>query len=193
MEVHAGRLIWLRSIRTNKMRYVTVLSDGDTKLHSELNRLQPYGPDTVIEKEECVNHVSKRLFTGLKNAVASARAAKVTLGGNGAGRLTESKIKLFQKWYARAIKRHQTAEEMQNAILATPYHCFSTDENPQHNRCPSGPDSWCFFKKAEHFERQPEPHHLMIGHPLDEKLTCKWIMPVFQRLSSLELLCRCES
>ncbi|PSN43285.1 hypothetical protein C0J52_19980, partial [Blattella germanica] len=39
-----------------------------------------YGPDVIIEKEECLNHVAKRLKTGLKNVVAEWRVKGVTLG-----------------------------------------------------------------------------------------------------------------
>ncbi|XP_070176739.1 uncharacterized protein [Littorina saxatilis] len=63
MEVEAARVIWRRSVNTNKLRYTTLLSDGDSKTFTELNDIKPYGEDIHIDKEECVNHVSKRLGT----------------------------------------------------------------------------------------------------------------------------------
>ena len=69
-----------------------------------------YG-DTPIEKEECVNHVSKRLGTALCKLI------------------TESKKK----------------GAMTDAVFATFYHAISTDDDPQHDRCPAGAGSWCFF------------------------------------------------
>ena len=66
MEVEAAKKIWSRSVSKNKMMYTKVISDGDCKTVTSLNELAPYG-DIVIEKEECINHVHKRLGTGLRN------------------------------------------------------------------------------------------------------------------------------
>ena len=51
------------------MRYNRILSDGDSKTLTTLNKLKPYGSDVVIEKVDCINHVHKRLDTGLQNFV----------------------------------------------------------------------------------------------------------------------------
>jgi len=37
---------------------------------------------------------------------------------------------------------------MQNAILASFDHCSSTDEKPQHDRCPVGARSWWFLSES---------------------------------------------
>ena len=61
MEVVAAEQIWKRSVATNKLRYTTMLSDGDSKSFTNLNSLiasgDLYDSDHPIEKEECVNHV----------------------------------------------------------------------------------------------------------------------------------------
>ncbi|GBL99416.1 hypothetical protein AVEN_206816-1 [Araneus ventricosus] len=63
-------------------RYTTVLSHGDSKSYHHLSELKVYGANVKISKEECVNHVSKRLGTALRNSVKEWRARGVTLGGN---------------------------------------------------------------------------------------------------------------
>ena len=38
---------------------------------------------------------------------------------------------------------------MRKEIYATLYHKISTDEKPQHDKCPVGEDSWCSWQKAK--------------------------------------------
>ena len=91
MEVAAAEVIWKRSLQ-HKFRYTAMVADGDAKTFSNLQKLSVYGPDVIIEKEECLNHVAKRLKTGLKNVVAEWRVKGVTLGGKKHGNLKEDTI-----------------------------------------------------------------------------------------------------
>lgn len=59
MEMMAAETIWKRST-SHGLRYKVMLSDGDAKTIHHLNERQVYGPDEEVEKEECVNHASKR-------------------------------------------------------------------------------------------------------------------------------------
>lgn len=59
MEISAAQIIWLRSV-SKGVRFLVVLSDGDAKTVIHLRTLNIYGDEFIIEKEECVNHVSKR-------------------------------------------------------------------------------------------------------------------------------------
>ena len=65
MEVKAAEIIWKPSKDYN-FRYTTMLSDEDSKTCTSLNDMAPYGDDVKIEKEECINHVSKRLGKALR-------------------------------------------------------------------------------------------------------------------------------
>ena len=60
MEMKAAEVLWKRSISTCRMRYVNVISDGDAKTYQHLSSLNVYG-EIKITKEECINHVAKRL------------------------------------------------------------------------------------------------------------------------------------
>lgn len=80
---------------------------------------------------------------------------------------------------------------MQQAIFATLEHCSSSDKKPKHSKCPKGKDSWCFFNKATALKEKPKPHAEMSVR-LNETVY-KEIKPVYQRLSSKELLERCLS
>lgn len=59
MEAGAAVRIWQRS-RNSGMRYVTMLSDGDSKAFNAVCEAKVYG-DKEVKKEECVNHVAKRM------------------------------------------------------------------------------------------------------------------------------------
>ena len=77
MEVVCAERLWSRSIANHSLRYTTLLSDGDSKAFAAVKALDVYGPDVSIDKEDCVNHVSKRMGTALRNIVATSRAQKI--------------------------------------------------------------------------------------------------------------------
>ncbi|KAK7467979.1 hypothetical protein BaRGS_00036785 [Batillaria attramentaria] len=104
MEVEAARVFWLRSVARHKLRYTVLLSDGDAKTFQQLTSIKPYGDEVTIEKEECINHVSKRLGTALRNLVADCRKRGITLGGRGRGQLTQNAIRKLTIYYNRAIR-----------------------------------------------------------------------------------------
>ncbi|GFT31779.1 uncharacterized protein TNCV_3075411 [Trichonephila clavipes] len=65
-------------------------------------------------------------------------------------RLTEASIDQLQTYYSFAIRRNlSNVKDMRQGIWAIFLHKISTDENPQHGFCPSGPDTWCGYKKAQ--------------------------------------------
>ena len=65
-----------RSVAKNKLRYTIMLSDEDSKSYDGVVALKPYGVKVSTEKEDCINHVSKRMGTALSNLVAKAKAQK---------------------------------------------------------------------------------------------------------------------
>ncbi|XP_005096828.1 uncharacterized protein LOC101848197 isoform X2 [Aplysia californica] len=90
MEVAAAAVMWGRSEQYG-LRYTTMISDGDSKTYNELTKNPPYD-GIAVTKGECVNHVSKRIGTQLRNVVADERKRGVTLGGRASGALTQEKI-----------------------------------------------------------------------------------------------------
>ena len=47
------------------MRYTVIICDGDTDSVKAINAKKPYG-DIEIVKQDCINHVGKRMFKNLK-------------------------------------------------------------------------------------------------------------------------------
>lgn len=192
MEVKAAEVLWSRSIEKYKIRYTTMVSDGDSKSYNRLLELQPYGPQFQVEKEDCLNHVGKRMGSALRNLVADASKRGTTLGGRGHGRLTGETIRKLQIYYTRAIRGNKSAEEMRKAILASLYHGYSTDDYPQHQYCPPGLSSWCFYKRTIANHQYPSGHRQRVHTPLDKELLHSHLEPLYKRLTSDDLLRRCE-
>ncbi|PSN51946.1 hypothetical protein C0J52_13949 [Blattella germanica] len=62
-----------RQMRKRKQSVTRILSDGDCKTYSHLQKLAVYGPDISIAKEKCQNLIANRLKTGLKNILTEWR------------------------------------------------------------------------------------------------------------------------
>ena len=140
MEQECAKLLWQRSVEKYRLRYTTMLSDGDSKSFALLNEMNVYGSDIQIMEEECVNHVSKRMGTSLNNLVQDCKAQKQPITGK--GKLTKEKIVKIQSYYGRAIKDNANDSLlMKKRIFAILFHLTSTDANPKHQHCPPGEKS----------------------------------------------------
>ena len=84
METAGAKLLWSRSVDVTSFRYTSLLGDGDAAVLDILNTTVPY-PGINIQKEECINHVSKRMFKGLERVVkevnAEVKVNKARVGG----------------------------------------------------------------------------------------------------------------
>ena len=91
--------IYSRPIELNQLRYVTMISAGDSKNYQSVLELKPYG-DVTIVKEDCVGHVQKRMGRRLRDLKKSYGKRKLEDGKpiGGRDRLTDSNIDLFQKY-----------------------------------------------------------------------------------------------
>ncbi|GFX60473.1 uncharacterized protein TNCV_1181921 [Trichonephila clavipes] len=124
----------------------------------------------------------------LRRFKAKMRGQKLSDGKAlcGKNRLTEASIDQFQTYYGLAIRRNlSSVKDMRQGIWAIFLHKISTDENPQHGFCPSGPDTWCRYKKAQ-LENKVYHHKHKLPVAVVEA-----IRPIFRNLSDPELLKKC--
>lgn len=79
---------------------------------------------------------------------------------------------------------------MKDAIWATLFHSMSTDEDPHHQRCPAGEDSWCTFNKATALGL-PQPAHdgTSISTFLSREVA-EHLIPIYERMTDENLLDR---
>ncbi|KYQ47031.1 hypothetical protein ALC60_13943 [Trachymyrmex zeteki] len=163
------------------VKYSNYIGDGDSKTFLGILKVNPYGDECPVIKNECVEHVQKRMGIRLWNI------KKKNLGGK--NRLTEAVIKKLTIFYGLAIRRHQdSVEDMKNAIFATLNHYCSTDVKPRHEKCPAGADSWCKWRKAQATNELKNFKH---DAPLINSDIEKHIRPIYEDLSNKELLTRC--
>jgi len=76
-----------------------MLCGGDSKAYDKIVEVGVYGREKQVAKEECINHVSKRMGTALCK-LSKARGASIF----GKGKLTQDKVLKIQNYYGRAIK-----------------------------------------------------------------------------------------
>ena len=187
MEVECALRIWKRSVENHKLRYTAMLCDGDSKAYDAVCQAKVY--DTVeIQKEDCVNHVSKRMGTALRKLSAESKSQGSSISGR--GKLTQVKLTKIQNYYGRAIKDHaDDLELLKRRIFAILFHLSSSDDNPKHHHCPPGQDSWCFWQRAVAKSVEPGPHK---DHETVPAEIGKRLVPIFMRLSKDDLLKRCS-
>jgi len=196
MEVGAIVEMFKRSMEKLSVMYKFYIGDGDSKTFTGVKNAKPYGDNVQIYKKECVGHVQKRMGTRLRSLVKNVVEKVLSKGKiikkkllSGKGKLTAKLIDKLTIYYGLAIRRHSdSVENMKNAIWATFHHYSSTDKNPQHTKCPSGADSWCAWQRALAADDLASFHHDYEPFP---NIVVKHIKPIYEELSSDELLERC--
>lgn len=157
------------------------MSDGDSATFSALVQENVYGL-VPISKEECLNHVQKRMGTALRNLVQKSDKA---LGGK--GRLTKALINKLTDYYGWALwNNSNNVAAMQRVVMASYHHVTSTDKDPHHDLCPEGADSWCCHYVSKSDGVPPAKHRYNLPGYAAEAL-----LPVYERLSQASLLQCC--
>ena len=70
----------MAKIQKHRNSDTRLVSDGDSKTFLHLQNDKVYGEVNLL-KEECINHLQKRMGTALRNVEADERKHKVSLGG----------------------------------------------------------------------------------------------------------------
>ena len=187
MEVEAAKVIFGRSVSKYKLIYQTCLYDGDAKTIMALNKIPVY-PQPVI-KEDCVNHIAKRMKNGIMTLRKSLMGTKDSISGSKKGQVTEKVATKLTSYYATALQRNAPhLMAMKNAVFASINHMSSTDEQPNHLLCPAGEHSWCIHQREE-FLKTP----VRTKHHGELSLKCaKLLQPLYVRLTDPALLRRCS-
>ena len=73
-------------------------------MFSQLNSLRIYG-ETDILKEECINHIHKRMNTAFTKLVKTGKHLGVQFGGHGGGKLTANVIKKLGIYFSKAVAK----------------------------------------------------------------------------------------
>ena len=180
MEAEAAVAIFRRSVANRGLVYSKMLCDGDAKSNQKINEADPYG--FPITKEDCINHISKRMFNALET-VKNSNKKELNR------KLTKPVIEKITNTYATNLKRSapdviQMRDDVHGGIL----HMMSTDDDPQHHLCPPGIQSWCFFQRALALGEEPRKHRTSIRADV-----AHFVLPIVERLTEPDLLKRCAA
>ena len=66
MEASGVVRIYEKSMKDLKVCYMTYIGDGDSKAYHTIQKAEPYGPNKIPTKGECIAHVQKRVGTRLR-------------------------------------------------------------------------------------------------------------------------------
>ena len=177
MEASGVLRIYEKSVKNLKLRYMTYIGDGDSKAYPSVVRAQPYGPNKIPVKGECVGHVQKRVGGRLRKYKKDYGNEVLSDGKKlgDIGRLTDKWMNNLQNYYGLAIRQNtDSLNKMRKAVGAGLYHCSkATTTAARHQFC--GKDSerckTCQAEKVgELFADKP-------GLPLAAR---DKIMPIFQ-------------
>eukprot|EP00795_Rhopilema_esculentum_P009911 gene9911-18515_t len=103
--MECAKRLWRRSIEKDKLRCVTMLCDGNSKSFKAVSDLHVYGKEKQITKEECVNHVSKRMGTALRKLIDTLKAERGS-PISGKGKVTKDMVLRIQNCYGKTGKEH---------------------------------------------------------------------------------------
>lgn len=186
MEVEAAKVLFQRSLSLHGLRYTTMLCDGDSRSFNAIEEAKVYG-FIPVTKEDCTNHVQKRMGSALRNLVQKHKSDEHGQRISGKGRLTGDLITKISSYYGWAIKSFAgDVDKMHNAVWATFYHITSTDERPNHSFCPHGLTSWCKHNSAMAKNEPPPKSRYNLPEAVSSALR-----PIFERLADKKLLQRC--
>ncbi|KAK3884744.1 hypothetical protein Pcinc_011006 [Petrolisthes cinctipes] len=173
-------------------------------LYLAIQQLSPY--DVPVQKEECINHVSKRLGTRLRKLKKEMTTTVTSKTGKemkknvlgGAGQLTDNVINKLTRYFGKANrgnkdKPNTSTHEIRKNILASYFHASSTYDIPIHKHYPPGVNLWCFYKRGESDKTKPCRRHsdkppYLSKIPYEHRQA---IMKVYMDLTTEELLKRC--
>lgn len=199
MEKTMAQNMWNRSEDKNSMRYTTFIGDGDSSTHKALVDNPPY-EDHPVEKEECVNHVTKRIVTRLMKLrkehvveiiTSTGRTIKRSVLG-GRNKLTQDAITSLGKYFGKAIRDNEggTIEGMRNACLSGFLHVTSTEEDHDHSLCPKGEHSWCFYQRAL-VTGEDKSHDRMVLQVVLDDGEKELVKQVYDSLTTDEMMKKC--
>jgi len=172
--------IWIYRLKWLTL-YINYIGDGDTKTLKALRQW-----DVWRWSSNYKNYKKKRCTCKKTYGYLTESRQEKNEGGKGSGKLINALINNLLTYYGLAIVRNSDSVDAikANAIWATFYYKCSTDENPQHNKCPPRESLWCKWKQAETNNVLSKCKH---SAPLTSQVQ-EVIRPIYEDLSSDNLL-----
>ncbi|KAG0412092.1 hypothetical protein HPB47_010769 [Ixodes persulcatus] len=166
---YATPQIWQRTLSyATSLQFTTFLNDGDSKAYAAVSEANFHGTAPIV-KEDCTNHVAKRLSTGLQKLKTPLPRGQ---------KLKNGTIQRLQSYFQIAISSNRGVRGMYCAIWASYFHSCSTDLASSHKFCPDGESSWCNHKRAQALGEPALPHT-----PILTTAQAKAMLLIYKRLT----------
>ena len=188
MEVSGVLRLYNKSVKNLKLRYMNYIGDGDSKAYPSVVAAQPYGPNKIPAKWECVGHVQKRVGGRLRRLKKNVGSEVLSDGKklSGIGRLSNKWMNKLQNYYGLAIRQNtDSLIKMRKAVGAVLYHSSEASTTEARHQFCDKDSEWCKMRQAE---KAGESYVDKPGLPVAVR---EKIMPIFQQLSAPELLEKC--
>lgn len=139
-----------------------------------MSELDIYG-SVPVQKEDCTNHVAKRLGTAL-------RKLKMPRGE----KLKDATIHKLQGYFQLAITSNSSSvRDMYCAVWASYFHSCSGDDASSRKFCPDGEVFW-YRRRAQALGQPAQPHT-----PVLTPFQGKAVLTIYKTLTEEKLLQRC--
>lgn len=192
METTGVKRIYERS-RMSCFKYAHYVGDGDSSAFAAIKNA--YDGNPVVKKDDCVNHVEKRVRYHAKNLKQELQRLGRGIGGR--GKLTDNMIGKIQSSYGLAIRQNSlsgfsvlTEEEIRKGVEIMSRACRASflHRCQNHSLCKQGAASWCFFQRAVAMNVEPVPKKESSYLPAE---FAEILAPIIDRLCSEDLMLRC--
>ncbi|XP_070579632.1 uncharacterized protein [Ptychodera flava] len=186
MEEAGARVLFERSLQKYNVRYTQYIGDGDSSAYAAV-KYTYQNENITVEKQDCVGHIQKRMGTHLRKLVEEHKGKKLEDGRalTGRNRLTNHLINAFQVFYGIALRSNKgNVEEMSKQTQAILHHYASTQDEPRHDNCPTGEESWCKWQQDKATGKKT---YRPLKNPLPAAVL-NAVQPVIDRLSNPALL-----
>lgn len=127
----------------HKLRYTTLIGDGDSSVYTSVITGVSYG--YLVQKVECANHVVKCYTKKLYAVAKDSKSIPTQEGIDSRKLLSSTNIKTLKNLARATIKRHAEAatsvttnavNKLRSQLKNGPYHCFGIHDNCPGEVCP---------------------------------------------------------
>ncbi|KAE9543065.1 hypothetical protein AGLY_002976 [Aphis glycines] len=128
------------SLNMHGLKYNKLIGDGDSSVTNKLNEVMPYGPEFIIQKIECRNHLLRNY--GMKMSVLSKKIEYPAI----IRKFITTNILRFRSDITKTIEHHlnensplqQKIRDLRKDITNSPYHRLGQNDNCANYFC-TGP------------------------------------------------------
>lgn len=125
------------SISMHNIVYNKLIGDGDSSVSKKLQLAKPYGPDVIIQKIECRNHILRNYINRLRDIAGRRKSSSGKIVPGDQRNLLRSNLQKLRCAVTKAIEyrkemigsHNEKVNLLKYDIMNGPYHVFGNHEN----------------------------------------------------------------